>query len=99
MRYRIVCTVQEPASAPPSHQHIVAVGTGDDPNKAENRWSLDEVLAAMKKGDTFYTKGINSGKTAEVEKYECSRCQRTYIRSTPDAVPDNNLDNLRRCNF
>jgi hypothetical protein len=97
MRYRIVCTVQEPASSPPSHQHIVSVGTGDNPDVTTRRWTLTDVLTAMDRGDTFYTQGTSSGKVAAVEKYVCSRCQRTYIRSTADAVQDNNLDNLRRC--
>jgi hypothetical protein len=98
-RYRIVCTNQEPAGNPPTHAHIVAVGTGNNPNQADRKWTLAEVLAAMDRGDTFYTQGVNSGKIAGVEKYYCAKCQRTYIRSTPDAVQDNNLDNLPRCNF
>ena len=99
MRYRIVCTNQEPVNYPTTHAHIVAVGTGTDPNKADTRWSLAEVLAAMDRGDVFYTQGEQSAKIALVEKYQCSRCNRIYIRSTPDAVHDNNLDNLRRCNW
>jgi hypothetical protein len=97
--YRIVCTVQAPADKPPSHQHIVAVGTGSDPDRAENRWSLQQVLDAMDRGDTFYTVGVVSGKRAWVEKYWCGHCSRWFIRSHADAVKDNNLDNLRRCNF
>lgn len=97
--YRIVCTVQEPADKPPSHQHIVAVGTGTDPNYWQSRWSLQQVLDAMDSGDTFYTVGVQSGKRAEVEKYWCGRCSRWFIRSHADAVKDNNLDNLPRCNF
>ncbi len=97
--YRIVCTVQAPADQPSSHQHIVAVGTGTDPDRAENRWSLQQVLDAMDRGDTFYTVGVVSGKSAWVEKYWCGHCSRWFIRSHADAVKDNNLDNLRRCNF
>ena len=97
--YRIVCTIQAPADKPPSHQHIVAVGTGDDPNKADDRWTLQRVLEAMDRGTTFYTIGIRSGVRAEVEKYWCQSCARWFIRSHRDAVTDNNLDNLRRCRF
>ena len=97
MRYRIVCTDQQPFYQPTTHAHIVAVGTGTDPTRYDRRWSLDEVLVAMSRGDTFYTKGVQSGKEANVEKYECSLFRRTFIRSTPDAVQDNNLDNLPRC--
>ena len=74
------------------------MGTGDDPDKYSKYWTLDEVLRAMDQGDTFYTKGETSGKVARTEKILCSSCQRMYvIRSTPDAVKDNNLDSLRKC--
>ena len=95
--YRIVCTTQAPTNVPPSHQHIVEVGTGTDPSVASKRWPLDKVLAAMDAGDTFHTLGVTSGKRAAVEKYVCSSCRRTYIRSAADRVADNNLDNLRPC--
>jgi len=52
-RYRIVCTEQEPVIEPTTHAHIVAVGTGTGPDKADQRWTLNEVLAAMDKGDSF----------------------------------------------
>src|SRR5260221_14252477 len=96
-RYRIVCTEREPVTEPTTHAHIVAVGTGTDTDKADKRWTLNEVLTAIDRGDVFYTEGVTSGKIALVEKYVCSLCQRTWIRSTPDAVKDNNLDSLRRC--
>jgi len=95
--YRIVCTEQE--TEPTTHAHIVAVGTGANPDSAKKRWTLNEVLAAMDGGDTFYTKGESSGKVARVEKYVCGSCRRTHIRSAPDAVADNNLDSLRRCSW
>lgn len=98
-RYRIVCTEQQPVHQPTTHAHIVAVGTGTDPKKATKRWKLSEALNAMNNGDSFYTQGTTSGKAARVEKYGCPKCGRTYIRSTRDAVHDNNLDNLRRCNW
>ena len=97
--YRIVCTEQKPVHQPTTHAHIVAVGTGNDPNQAGHIWTLDEVLAAMDRGHTFYTKGVRSGKVAGVHKYVCRLCRRTFIRSNADAVYDNNLDSLRRCNW
>ncbi len=97
--YRIVCTEQEPVSEPTSHAHIVAVGTGDDPDRAKQRWTLAEVLKAMTGGDNFYTLGPSSGKRAEVMKVACEVCGRTIIRSAADRVTDNNLDSLRRCRF
>lgn len=99
MRYRIVCTEQEPVWNDPHHAHIVAVGVGTEPSAANARWTVGEVLAAMKRGDTFYTKGIYSGRVAEVHPYQCQRCSRPSIRSAADAVSDNNLDNLRTCSW
>lgn len=97
--YRIVCTEQEPVGQPTTHAHIVAVGTGPDPGAASNRWTLAEVLTAMDAADTFYTQSPSTGAIAQVEKYTCLKCNRTYIRSTPDAVRDNNLDSLRSCSW
>ena len=57
MDYRIVCTEQEPAQNPPKHAHIVAVGTGSDPNSATSRFTLTQVIQMMDTGDRFYTRG------------------------------------------
>jgi hypothetical protein len=95
--YRIVCTEQEPICESPRQAHIVAVGTGPDPANA--RWELAEVLTAMNAGDSFYTMSPSTGKKAEVRPYKCPYCTRTHIKSAPDAVTDNNLDDLRYCKF
>jgi hypothetical protein len=99
-RYRIICTTQQPAQLPNDRAHIVAVGTiasGSTASAYSKYWQLSEVLKAMDSGDTFYTFGEKSRKTAEVEKYQCPSCAQTHIRSSPDHVTDNNLDNLPRC--
>jgi len=95
--YRIVCTDQEPSGHSGQHAHTVAVGVGDDPNKVQQKWTLDEVLRAIDRGDVFYTKGVNTGKLAIVVKYTCSPCRRVHIRSAADRVSDNNLSRIRRC--
>jgi hypothetical protein len=97
--YRIVCTVQVPVSEPTTRAHIVNVGTGTDPDQADRRWSVDEVLRAIDSGDDFYTLGRQTGRRAAVHKYICGGCHRTFVRSGPDAVTDNNLDSLRTCNW
>lgn len=97
--YRIVCTEQRPVGAPPQHAHIVAVGVGDDPTKASRRLTKEEVIAMMDRGDRFYSKGETSGKTAAIVKFPCGHCREWIIKSTPDAVYDNNLDSLRYCQF
>jgi hypothetical protein len=82
---------------PNDRAHIVAVGTGSSASSSDKYWLLSEVLAAMDAGDEFYTFGETSRKTASVDKYVCPWCTQTHIRSTPDAVEDNNLDNLPSC--
>jgi hypothetical protein len=95
--YRIICSVQVPAQLPNDRAHIVAVGTGSSASTYDKYWLLNEVLTAMDRGDKFFTFGEVSKRKADVEKYKCSFCLQTHIRSSPDAVKDNNLDSLPRC--
>lgn len=95
--YRIVCADQESSGQSDQHAHIVAVGVGDDPAKALRKWTLDEVLRAIDRGDVFYTKGVNTGKLAIVMKYTCAPCHRVHIRSAADSVSDNDLNRIRNC--
>ena len=99
MNFQIVCTEQVPAQNPPKHAHIVAVGVGDDPNRANKRLSLNTVIQMMDDGDRFYTRGQKTGRIAWVEKYICTSCRKYHIRSAPDATTDNNLDSLRYCHW
>lgn len=92
-----MCTRQEPLDKPHDAAHIVSVGIGNDPKKAEQKLSLEDVLKAIDRGNSFYTKSPSTGKEAEVKKHDCGTCKTTTIRSTSDSVIDNNLDNLRRC--
>lgn len=92
--YRIVCTTFEYML---EHRHIVEVGTGTDPGKATERWSVANVRAATVAGDTFYTQDA-AGNRADVSRYDCS-CGCLTIHSTADATTANNLDNLRQCNW
>jgi hypothetical protein len=95
--YRIICTNQEPASQPPKHAHIVAIGVGTSTDQYSQRFTLQQVIQMMNYGDRFFTQGPRSGKTAWVEKYFCPHCRQYHIKSTADAVEDNNLDSLPKC--
>ena len=96
---RIVCTEQAPYGHPPASARIVAVGVGDDPQSASERLTVKEVVAAMDRGDVFYTRGERSNTVALVETYWCVQCSGYHIRSVADAVTDNNLDSLRYCGW
>lgn len=92
--HRIVCTEQTDNC--PKYGHIIAVGIGDDPNKASDRKTVDQVWAALDAGQTFYTYG--GGKVALVHKHWCG-CGRKTLRSAADCTTLNNLDSLRVCAF
>lgn len=93
---RIVCTTQSNPSAP-GHGHIVAVGTGTDPDRASGKATVDEVRRRLANGEAFYTQDA-AGHRASVRPFDCS-CGIRTIRSAADATTANNLDNLRACNW
>ena len=98
--YRIVCTEQVPVTEPTAHAHIVVVGTGNAPDRAQHRSTLADVIRAIEvTGDSFHTVNPSTGKQAKVVVEACGHCGRKIIRSSADAVKDNNLDSLRRCRF
>lgn len=59
--------------------------------------SLSEVLTLIDRGDTFHTVSVSTGKVARVVPVTCDQCGGRIIRSTADAVADNNLDKLPDC--
>ena len=94
--YWIVCVLTEHP-----HRHLVTVGTGKLEHRATAAWSVSEVRDAIAKGDSFHTISPSTGKRANVLADDCriDGCTVKTLRSTADAVKDNNLDNLRKCNF
>lgn len=93
--YRIVC-VQKLAS----HKHITHVGTGVS-DQADQRWTVGQVREALEDGDVFYTVSPSTNHIALVEAYDAHVDGRVIetIPSDPDAIFDNNLDNLRACRY
>jgi hypothetical protein len=68
-------------------------------DRADEFFTVEEVVKKLSMGWVFYTVGQQSGKVALVESYWCSRCARYHIRSKADCVYDNNLDYLRYCSW
>lgn len=96
--YRIVCTRKSPVSAPTHHAHIVTIGLGDDTGYNQ-LLSMEQAYHWIDTGNTFYTKSKSTGAIAQVNKYICGTCGHyKTLRSSPDAISDNNLDNLPNCN-
>jgi hypothetical protein len=86
--YKITCVTKSTRTWA-GHQHIVSVGiTGE-------RYSVATIYRLMDQGHRFYTVSPSTGGTALVRKYHC--CGLDTLRSDPDAVYDNNLDDLPAC--
>ena len=94
MDHRIVCVNKEY-----THSHITLVGTGTNAQHWDRTWTVKEVREALERGDRFYTVSASSGKAAWVRADNCrvAGCTIKTIRSNPDAVTDNNLDNMSGC--
>lgn len=88
--YRIVCTDQP-------NCHIVSVGVGSASSKATNKFTVAEVWNMLDAGHTFYTSD-DKGNVALVQKLNCA-CGRGSLRSSADAVVENNLDYMRVCRW
>jgi len=97
MRYRVVCDNQVPLDQPKTHAHIVEVGTGTTPHHYDRLWSVAEVIAANGRGDVFYALSASMGEAERVIVVRCSVCGQQIIRSSADAITDNNLDSLPDC--
>lgn len=95
--YRIICDNQAPVGVPKKHAHVVEVGIGTTPQNYSKLLTLAQVLALMDRGDTFHTISVSTGKIAQVLPVGCAVCGHRIIRSSADAVTDNNLDGLPDC--
>ena len=92
--YRIICRNITPM--PNGHRHIGQVGLGDESGYTQ-LLTTTQVINAMTAGDRFYTVSPSTNKVAMVTSYYCPQCQGLTLHSAPDAVTDNNLDNLTAC--
>jgi hypothetical protein len=71
------------------HEHIERVGVQGEP------LSVEDVYRLMNARHNFYTVSPSTGAVALVEPLHC--CHVDTLRSSADAVRDNNLDNLPAC--
>jgi len=56
--------------------------------------TVGEVRTAIKNGDRFYTVSASKGTKAYIEPWDIPT-----LRTKPDHLKDDNLDNLRACAF
>ena len=89
-QYEITCVTKSARTAA-SHHHIVEVGIKGEPKLL----TVADVYERMRQVDLFFTVSPSSGAIAFVHKDHC--CGIDTLRSAPDAIADNNLDNLSAC--
>ena len=94
---RVVCanksTHRSPTGA--THGHIVGVGVGTAATQYSELMTVATARSLIAQGVVFYTQSPSTGAAALVQLFTC--CGIQTLRSHPDAVADNNLDNLPGC--
>jgi hypothetical protein len=100
-QYRIVCADIQPVNAPRPHQHIVAVGVDiNNDGIADQQHNLELVIDNIRDNKViYYTIGSFTGKRANVEVAHCPACFHEIIKTKPDDTRDNNLEQIRTCNW
>jgi hypothetical protein len=90
--YQITC-----ADRLDEHEHITHVGV----NGQHGTWTVDYVRRLIARGSNFFTMSPSTHQRADVSPFDADHVGRTVetIRSAPDAIADNNLDNLRACSY
>ncbi len=95
--HQIVCVDGEYAAKGGAHRHILSVGTGTATGKPRQIWTVQQARKRIKSGtDEFYTVSETTKARASVRRFTCD-CGVKTLRSEPDTVKDNNLDNLPSC--
>jgi Protein of unknown function (DUF3892) len=87
--YRIACVNKKLSSS--GDEHIVSVGISGEPDTI----TIRQAYRRMDARHHLYTMSPSTGAMVFVEKYRC--CDMDTLRSVPDGVHDNNLDNLDPC--
>ena len=93
--YRIEC-VDRPDSPAEHRRHLTGIGTVASDGTKKHWDDIASVREAMANGDRFHTKNHHSEKTASVERFDCE-CGAETIRSSPEDLANNNLDNMVAC--
>lgn len=88
--YQIVCVDRGQG-----HGHITHVGIQGLPGV----WTIAQVRGSIARGNSFYTVSPTTRAVAAVEPHDVVQLSQTIetIRSSGDAIDDNNLDNLKAC--
>ncbi len=87
--YYVVCINKHPTHADP-HVRIQRIGTNENRNAVSysTRWTVDEVIAAIRRGDSFYC-GDKRGDLVKV--IIAKHNGHEYVKTEADGIQPDNL--------
>ena len=83
--YRVVCVDTDLAARADGHDHVTAIGTWD-PDGGRTRWTLVQVIAAVRDGEQFHAGKGGDGQDAVLEPAVCPRCPLATLVVDPPEV-------------
>lgn len=84
---RVWCVETDRVVGPPGHRHVVALeASGADERRY--RWTIVQVIAAMRDGALFVVGGGGRGQAAVLEPSVCAVCHRATVVTHPPTALD-----------
>ena len=85
--YEVVCLHTDAAAEAEGHDHVTAIETSD-PDGGRTRWTLVQVIAAVRDGEAFHAGRGGLGQAGVLEPAVCPRCPiATLVVDPPEARP------------
>jgi hypothetical protein len=85
--YEVACVELDARLEATSHPHVTFIETRD-PDGGRRRWSREQALAAMRRGERFVVATDGNGTPAPMEAGLCPRCPFfTLLVDPPEALP------------
>ena len=83
--YEVVCVQTDTGVKADGHHHVTAVETWD-PDGGRTRWTLVQVIAAVRDGEVFRAGEGGDGQVAVLEPAVCRRCSLATLLVDPPSV-------------
>ena len=85
--HEVVCLQTDPTAEADGHEHVSAIETWD-PDRGRTRWTLVQVIAAVREGETFHAGSASGGQAGVIDPAVCPRCRfATLVVDPPEARP------------
>ena len=83
--YVVLSVERDAAAEAGGHSHVVGLTTRD-PDGGETRWTLVQVIAAIRDGERFLMGGGGGGQSAVIEPAVCPQCPFATLIVEPTAA-------------